>query len=338
MRCAWLIYGSLDQLTGGYVYDRLVVEGLRRAGHVIDVIDVDRPPESMPEVGRQIFEGGYACVVGDELCHPELAVVFEAVRQARQATSDRPALVLLVHHLAASETGVMHDTERHVLTRCDHVITTSRTTALQVSPWVHAPVTVCVPGADRLPKLARVDNDVAELRVLFVGTWTPRKGLLRALEYLRCLPEAGFRFHVVGDGARDASYAASVRLLLDATPWLSSRTQIYGAVADAELASIYSRADVLLLPSSYEGYGMVLTEALHAGVGVLAANVGATAEVVRHEHDGLLLSLGDAQRWVHTLRLLANDRALLARWSEAPRCLPTWTATVADFARVLLGV
>lgn len=332
-RCAWLVYGSLNQPTGGYVYDRLVVEGLQRVGLVVDVMDL-ATVGAVKHVAEKLGKGAYDCVVGDELCHSELAELFGQLRAGR-AHELRPKLVTLVHHLQASETGVMSESERLALAQSDCVVTTSHTTARQVARWTNVPLRVCLPGADRLPSLPRLPSASRELCLLFVGTWTERKGLLRAFEYLRRLPDANFRFAVVGDAAREPHYARAVWELLEFEPWLKQRTNVHGVLTDDELAAVYAESDLLILPSSYEGYGMVLTEALHAGVAVLVADVGATSEVIRHDLDGLLLPANEAEQWVHVLRQLANDRASLERWARHGRRLPTWAETVAGFADVI---
>src|SRR5690606_23159514 len=128
------------------------------------------------------------------------------------------------------------------------------------------------------------------------------------LQYLRELPDVDFRLQVIGDMAREPSYTCAVWELLGSEPWLRERTRVRGVVTDAELAAAYATSDLLVLPTSYEGYGMVLTEALHAGVPVVAANVGATPEVVRHGQDGLLLPPDEPVTWVNALRQLSNER------------------------------
>lgn len=337
MRCAWLIYGPLNQPTGGYVYDRLVVEGLRRIGHDVDVIDLTGS-DATSRVCHEIGAAGYDCVVGDELCFPEVSVLFGEWR-ARRGAARTPKLVLLVHHLKASETSVMTPDERLALERADRVITTSHTTASQVRLWANVSSVVCQPGSDRLPRVHRSEREPgAALRLLFVGTWTERKGLLRALDYVRRLRDVNFRLDVVGDATREPDYAATVWALLESEPWLKQRTNVHGILADDQLAEVYAGADVLVLPSSYEGYGIVLTEALHAGVAVIAADVGATREVVRHDRDGVLVPAGDVEQWVQVLRQLENDRSCLRRWACAARRLPTWAETVADFARAIVDI
>lgn len=339
MRCAWLIYGPLSQPTGGYVYDRMIVEGLRAAGYSVDVLDLGPPRDgsrlerdNLGRVLAALRERRYDCVIGDELCHPELATLFERLKAGPRRA---PRLLLLVHHLGVSETGLMVESERRVLELADHVVTTSFTTARQVARWVDASPGVCLPGADRLPRLPHSARRGDDLALLFVGTWTSRKGLLRTLQYLQELPDANCTLQVVGDTTREPSYAAVIWSLLGSVPRLRERTRVYGVLSDAELAVAYATSDLLVLPSSYEGYGMVLTEALHAGVPVLAADVGATSEVVRHGHDGLLLPLDEPEVWVNVLRQLANDRARIESWAAELRQLPTWAESIASFARII---
>lgn len=347
MRYAWIIYGSLEQLTGGYIYDRYIVEGLRRQGHVVDVFSIEPGHVDDGWVAR-LERGAYDVVVGDELCHAELVPLFEALGCALElgsglASAVPPRRVLLVHHLTSWERGESIETERRVLGLADRIVTTSRSTArrLRAERTVPArvPITVCLPGADRLSRLPRAERDddaaVGPLQLLFVGTWTPRKGLQRLLEILLQLGDAPFELHVVGDQERAPEYATRVWKLLDECPSLRSRTRVYGRLSDLELAAVYARTDLLMLPSSYEGYGMVLTEALFAGLAVFASDVGATSEVVVHERDGLLLPVESTDVWVRSLSYVINDRSMLRRWIDAPRRLRRWTQTLARFSRCL---
>lgn len=343
MRIAWVIYGSLEQHTGGYVYDRLVVEGLRRRGHTTDVFSIQPvgvSPSAELELAQRLLAGGYDAIVGDELCHADLARIFGWLREQRWR-GVRSRLVLLVHHMTSWESGIELESERQVVAHSDVVITTSHTSAARLEPWykgsVGARTCVCLPGANRLPRLPRVPTSALHpLRILFVGTWTERKGLLRALTYLSRIEAAEFLLEVVGDSTRDPGYAREVRQWLVAHPSVAGSVRMYGEVGDEELAAFYSRSDVLLSPTSFEGYGMALSEALSAGVPVVVSDAGATSEVVRQGLDGLVLPLQE-DAWVHTLRLLISDRSPLERWAAEPRDLPVWEETLDSFLRCLDG-
>ena len=90
-RIAWLVYGSLEQVSGGYIYDRLVVEQLRELGDQVTVVSLV-PGQPPPRSSRRDFD----CLVGDELCFRELGPLFRGAEQGL-------ARVLLIHHLTAWE-------------------------------------------------------------------------------------------------------------------------------------------------------------------------------------------------------------------------------------------
>ena len=92
LRVAWVIYGSLDQVSGGYIYDRLVVEHLRALGDVVTVISLEPHGTSLPALNGD----DYDVVLGDELCFSELAPLFRAAPPGLKR-------VLLIHHLTAWE-------------------------------------------------------------------------------------------------------------------------------------------------------------------------------------------------------------------------------------------
>src|SRR5258706_9651627 len=97
MRVAWIVYGSIDQATGGYVYDRNVIDGLRAAGDDVEIVSI--APSRMAIAGGLRLAMRIAraeVVVGDELCFRELGPAFLALRGS-------PAPVLLVHHLPSWE-------------------------------------------------------------------------------------------------------------------------------------------------------------------------------------------------------------------------------------------
>ena len=81
MRIAWVIYGALEQMTGGYLYDCEIVRGLRAIGH--DVLVWSLPEAAKTEAVRALVEvvqaGRFDVCVGDELCFRELGPAFEAL-------------------------------------------------------------------------------------------------------------------------------------------------------------------------------------------------------------------------------------------------------------------
>jgi glycosyltransferase involved in cell wall biosynthesis len=109
-------------------------------------------------------------------------------------------------------------------------------------------------------------------------------------------------------------------------------------VDDATLGGAYAASDLFVLPSRYEGYGVVYAEALAHGLPVIACDVGPVPELVG-EGAALLVPPGDVEALSGTLDLLLKDAALRDRMSAAARRraaeLPRWADTAAGFLRVL---
>jgi len=170
-----------------------------------------------------------------------------------------------------------------------------------------------------------------------VGHWTPRKGILEALAALGRV-SAGVTLDLVGEQGRDHAYAARVRAALR-DPALKGRVRAHGRVSDAALAALYQDADALLLPSSHEGYGMVLAEALAAGLPIVATRVGAVPEVVRDGLEAELVAPGDVAALAQAIQRLVDspaDRAARSRLAlEHAASLPSWDASIARFAGLL---
>lgn len=208
------------------------------------------------------------------------------------------------------------------------MITTSRHTARRIADFGLRPARVCTvePGVVSMA-LAAADGDPP--RMLCVGTLSPRKGqdlLVRALTRLRDTP---WQCDCIGSTQRSPAFAATVaRMIADAG--LEGRIKLHGECDDARLRAAYAGADLFVLPSHYEGYGMVVTEAVAAGLPVLTTTAGALADtlpagagiaVPPDDIDALAAALGELIRnrgRRHALRDGARvARAALRDWPRA---------------------
>jgi glycosyltransferase involved in cell wall biosynthesis len=268
--------------------------------------------------------------------------VFEGLAQLRAEGTQAPASVLLVHHLTAWENGTPSSTESRVVQAANRVIVTSEMSARRLAHELGVQAAVCVPGADRLPLCERRADrrSSAPLELLFVGTWTERKGLLVLIQALGSLQLANYRLRIVGDQARDPAYCALVQTEINLLWPVVARVQVCGAVSDSTLAQLYASADVLVLPSFFEGYGMVLCEALRAGLALVASNVGAVPEVAHDGEDARLVPAGNVEALAAVLNELITDRAEVQRLqaNAARRTLAEWSAVGQRFRNVLTTV
>jgi glycosyltransferase involved in cell wall biosynthesis len=325
VRVAWIVYGDLAQPTGGYIYDRLVVEGLRARGEEVAVVD--------PAAATNACERADV-LVGDALCVRELGPLFESVGNAA-------ARVLLVHHLPSWE---IERTDRESMGRCeartlassDRVVVTGEVTRARLAserPALH--VDVVVPGADRLSRSTRRPG-AGPIELLFVGSLVARKRVGWLLDALESLPDPLPRLTLLGDPNREPAYARAMAERIGASDRLRVCATIAGILPDEALAQWFARADALVLPSSLEGYGMVLTEALHAGLPVIGARPAMTAASM--EAHGASLVFDDAGDLAEVLRRFTSEPALRERMRQAADAsrLPTWSEAIGAFHRVLI--
>jgi len=353
VRIAWVLYGELTQRTGGTIYDAEVIAGLRRAGDEVTVLSL--APARAGGAGVEGVEGvaslvarvrGLApdVVVGDELCFRELAILFARLHGAGTRR------VLLVHHLTRWESEVPRQRRRvHgvleslAMRASDLIITTSETTRRRVrAEGARAPIVAVLPGADRLPAGARGAAGARGhvVRFAFLGAIVARK---RVLELVRAFADgadgAGAELVLVGSTTRDPRYVREV-LELIARRGLTARVTLLGEVDEIGAARALAASDVLVMPSSLEGYGIAATEAIHAGVPVIAARAQGLEEALARCPAACMFA-DDEPALARAIRRFATERGLRAAMREgaieARPSLPTWSACASAF-RATLGV
>jgi glycosyltransferase involved in cell wall biosynthesis len=341
-----VIYGGLETVSGGYLYDRRLVASLRAAGDTVTIFSL--PWRSYPRhladnlrpaLRRRLRALAVDVLIEDELNHPSLVWLNRSLPQPKLA---------LIHHLRQSEDHpswarwLYRRIERAYLRSVDGWICNSATTlatAQAVSGRADLPTRIARPGGDRLqPDLtpAAVAARAAQpgpLRLLFVGNLIARKGLHHLIAAVGRLPRGAIRLTVIGNPAADPTYTRAVQQTaadLNLEPWLD----FCGDVSDAELRAAYRSHQALAVPSSYEGYGIVYAEALGFGLPVIASAAGAPREIITSGQDGALISPGDVTTLAATLAAWHSDRAALSRLAQNAlqtyQRHPTWEASMAQ--------
>jgi len=341
---AFAVPGDLSTPTGGYTYDRRIVGELEALGWQVEVLDIsDGFPRPTPEVRTIVGAQLMGLPNGQPLVIDGLA--YGAMPEEAQSLRERYPLVALVHHPLALETGLSNaeaaallTSERAALACARHVIATSHTTARLLMGDYGVPaerLTVVRPGTDRAAvHTARRDG---VLTLLTVGAIVPRKGYDVLIEALASLKDRPWRLVIVGDNTRSPDTAASLDDDI-ARHGLSDRIGIEGPVSEERLTELYESADLFVLPSRFEGYGMAYTEAVAHGVPVIGTNAGAIPDTVP-SGAGVLIPPDDVDALAATLqRLIDNEaeRAQLAAGARAASAsFPTWRESAALFATVL---
>jgi glycosyltransferase involved in cell wall biosynthesis len=257
----------------------------------------------------------------------------------------RNPLLALVHHplalewgLSAGEAESLRRSERVALASAHGVVVTSATTAHIIVADYDVPadrVSVARPGTDPAPRARGSEHGM--LQLLSVGAIVPRKGLDVLVAALARLADVPWRLSIAGDLTRDAVAAEKLHSEI-ARHGLTKRIALLGAVSSERLATLYDTADLFVLASHFEGYGMAYAEALARGLPVIGTTAGAIPETVPREA-GLLVAPADTAALADALHRIITDARLRRCLSEAAlvaaRQLPTWSQSGAIFARAL---
>lgn len=339
-----VVPGDLDTKTGGYGYDRQIIHGLQARGWnvVLTGLPGHYPFPSAAECSAAttalaaIPDGSLVLVDG-------LALGALPIETARER--ERLHLVALVHHPLGLETGLdadssrlLLDSERRALA-CVRgvVVTSSRTTAAVESLGVaRERVMVVEPGTDAAPD-ARGSGTGAR-HLLCVASLTPRKGHDTLFDALVEMLDLDWHLTCVGSAARDSAHAARLTARAS-TPPLHERVTLAGELAGPALEAAWDAAELFVLPTHYEGYGMVVAEALAHALPVVSTATGAVPELIGADA-GVLVPPGDAAALHAVLRTLMTDEARFARLRAGARAaratLPSWDEACARMEAALM--
>lgn len=343
----FLVPGDPEQNTGGYRYVRKLVEALREEGYIARVSGLPgqfpRPDRvastAMDQKLASLPEG--ISVVLDGLAMGGLAEILEK-------HSQRLNLLALVHHPLADETGISEsdrqwffESEKRALGFVKGVITTSQHTAARLSDYdVPAElIRVAEPGVARAKNQEnRSESSVNNgPHILCVAHLSPRKAQHQLVEALERLKDLSWQCTLAGSDTRDPEYSQQVRRAI-AEAGLEDRIRLVGEVDESRLADLYWQANFFVLPSLYEGYGMVIDEALAERLPVISSDGGALANtasrpgVIQYCAGDVRALEARIRNWLEHPEQLDHFRKLAARESRRVR---SWADTGKDVKEAL---
>lgn len=326
--------------SGGNTYDRRLIEGLVAAGWQVRRHLV---PGSWPDPGGAAFAALQAALAAIPDGSPVLldGLIGSAASDVLVPAARRLQIVLLVHTPLGAAPGAARDCEGAVLACAAAVITTSGWTRDRLLEWYPLPagrVHVARPGVDLATPSPATPAGGALLCVAAVSAHKGHDVLVRALA---ALPEFPWHCRFVGSLERDPAFVDSLRADV-ASAGLVDRVEFTGPRVGPELADCYAGADLVVLASRGETYGMVLAEALAHGVPVLTTDVGGVREPLGtdgHDPPGLLVPPDDERALAAALHRWLNEpqlrRELRSRAVQRRERLPGWDATAREVAAAL---
>lgn len=344
MRAAFAIPGDLSTVTGGYLYEKRLLEGLRELGVNMTHLRVADTFPAPTDADASAAAAAMAAVPSDVPLIID-GLVFGSLPTTLMATITAP-IVAMIHHPLAHEEGLDAATREHLFrTERDNLalaravlVPSPHTARILTAEYGVDPsrVTIARPGTEQ-PHRPHAPSEPPV--ILSVGIQHPRKGhdvLLRALARLTDLD-----WHAVIVGTPyDPPHVAELARL-HRTLGLAGRVNLAGAVSDDTRDELYARASIFALATRYEGYGLVFDEALAWGLPIVSCATGAVPETVPPDA-GMLVAVGDDGALADALRLLLTEperrHALATAAATAGAALPTWHDTCSIARGVLASL
>jgi glycosyltransferase involved in cell wall biosynthesis len=339
----FVVPGSIAARTGGSIYDRRMVDGLRRGGWNITVVEL---AGDFPQPTAAAVTGAADALAA--LPNGTLVVMDGLVLSALPALIEREAprlrIAALVHLPiaadvsidAASRVRLAMIEERALLASSLIVVTGSATLGL-LEPYAlpRDRVVVVEPGTDPAPQ-ARGSGG-RSVRLICVATVNAGKGHDVLIEALAAVPSKDWQLICAGSLTRDRAMAERVRGLVRQRG-LQDRVTLAGEMDDEALGVAYDTADVFVLATHRETYGMAVAEALARGLPVVSTATGAIPDLVGHAA-GLLVPPGDVAALGTALSRIIGDAELRTRLANGARAirdrLQVWDVAAAQMDAAL---
>jgi glycosyltransferase involved in cell wall biosynthesis len=345
MKIGFLIYGALDTLSGGYLYDRKLVEYLRAQGDTVEIISLPWRNYAAHLADNFSFRlpPNLDILIQDELNHPSLIA-------ANRKPHPFP-IVSLVHHLRCSElrpkwqNDLYRVVEKKYLQSVDGFIFNSHTTKGVVNDLIGngKPAVVAYPPTDRFGEALSVEEiktrtNQKPLQILFLGNVMERKGLHTLLNALPILPHSSFILDIVGSLTTDPHYAKQMQDFVTING-LSSIVTFHSSLDNELLKQKLQQAHILVVPSSYEGFGIVYLEGMAFGLPAIGTTAGAAGEIIEHGRTGYLIQPNDSTTLAAFISQLASNQSLLTEIAINARKRyiqqPAWTETASQIRAFL---
>jgi len=210
-------------------------------------------------------------------------------------------ILLMVHHLRGEleQDEQLKAAEKTLIQAASRILTVSQSSKTQIQAYLSQksnsdmPISIIPPGFAPPSIIEKDKASLDDVSLLFVGHITRAKGVLDLLQAVASLKvKEVWQLNIVGGASAEPETKQQLQTMIK-EHGLQDKVKLHGRVSNTNLAHLYADADIFVLPSYWEGYGIVFLEAMYAGLPVVATTAGAIPEVVKHEETGLLVNAGD---------------------------------------------
>ena len=323
--------GNINTNTGGYHYDRRLILELQKLGKAVKTISLSEK-FPFPDESALVHANDRFLSIPDDSIVIVDGLAFGAMKSVTEFHKNRLRLIGLCHHPLALETGLESlqkqsflQSEAHALQCARHIIVTSKNTRkilIEDFSVAVSKITIALPGSDTYP-FAKCKGLPPKL--LTCASLTQRKGHDVLIDALSQLKHLSWTARFVGDKKLDPDWTSSLKKKVHASH-LRDRVEFVGTVEN--LSNEYQDADIFILPSRFEGYGMVLSEALAHGLPIVSTSAGAIPDVVP-ESAGILVAPNNYSELAIALKKIIMDQNLRMKMQMSAQKialnLPSWS-------------
>lgn len=333
MRIGLLIYGDIESISGGYLYNRKLVSNLKNQGYDVQIIELPMRgywhnvfDNFNDRLLSRILGAKVDVLIQDAMVHPSVFLLNYRLRKRIMIP-----VIALVHLLTTFDYHPFYRRwyyrliEQGYFNSVTGMIINSQTTLAQIKeliPTPIAPYCVAVPAGDNFSNInndsqshQRKCFDKQVLDILVVGNVIRRKGLHILIHALRELADDCIQVTVVGRLDMEPRYVAKMKQLVIRFQ-LQGQVTFKGVMQGDALATAYQENHLMVLPSAYESYGIVYVEALQFGLPVIGTSSGAAKEIIQHGDNGYLIPPENPHSLAVLLKTLQKDRELLSTLSQ----------------------
>lgn len=336
MTVYFLIPGNIHSLTGGYLYNMHIINGLKQKGYTVCILGSDwkfNDKESLEKISRADLEKlplG-ACVVVD-------SIALASLHQIVQEFGGRLKFLGLIHlpvsyDISSGVHGKLAKEELQALHHMERLIVTGRFTfdLLCNAGLNRKKIMIVEPGTENFPRKTRYKFIPSEL--LCIANYSAVKAQDILIRGLSMLTAWNWTMDLYGDMEREPGYTTAIRSLIQQLK-MENRIFMHGIADRHKISEIFLHADLFVLPSLFESYGMVLTESLTHGIPVVTTTAGNIPDTIP-KGMGLLTEPANAGQLADAIRSLFVDpakySALCSAASQYYRQVRSWDQAVEEF-------
>ena len=346
MNVHFLIPGDIETLTGGYVYNKIIIEGLRKLDYKVSIYQL---PVDFPFPSDKTLEECNQILTKIPFREPILidSLAFGPLNKIIAENFGRNPIIPIIHLPLSYNPKYSEETKKHLKEQernafeySPSIIAVSEFTKQLIVEYGINPekIRVITPGVFKVPR--KINYPHLPKKLLCVGSYLPAKGQLLLVQVLAEIKDKDWTLTMHGIQYFDPEYVQLIENFI-VNSNLGERIFMKKQVSGNELIEVYLQADLFILPSLFENFSMALSGALTHGLPVITTNAGGISFSVP-ENMGLFVTPGNKSELIIAINELLTNPVLYKRLylstSAYYKTANTWENSVQQFHSLLAGL